>query len=134
MTRLAKEIPLTHQVLRLEKTNSSSPKDLLVIHTESHIEVLRPEDILYVHAHSNYSVFHFEDGSQFLVSKTLGSFVPFLSKHHFIRVHRSYLVNIYAIRRITRAGGMEIELDRGQKIPVSRRQRKDLLKKFQPTC
>ena len=54
------------------------------------------DDILYVDSIKDYVRIHFSDTS-LLVKTTLTSFQGLLPKDQFIRVHRSYLVNIHVI-------------------------------------
>ena len=130
----AKKIPLSTHLLYHGAGKIMPDNTELVLHTEYHIEILKPELIHYVQAHSNYSTFYLSDGNRIVVSKTLGSFVNFLSKFGFIRCHRSFLVNTKSIRRIVRSKSMVLILSQDSKIPVSRRHRKPLLDLFQPTC
>jgi two-component system LytT family response regulator len=130
----AKQIPLSTHLFQRSGYESSLNKKELVLHTESHIEILKPELILFVQAHSNYSTFYLSDGKRIVVSKTLGSFVSFLSKFDFIRCHQSFLVNTKSIRRIVKSKSMVLILSQKSEIPVSRRHRKQILELFQPTC
>lgn len=130
----AKQIPLSNHLHYRGNSLSTPTRRGLVLHTESHIEVLLPELILFVKAQSNYSIFHLSNGRKIVASKTLGSFYNYLTQFHFIRCHQSYLVNPQFIRRISRCKSMVLILDQGSEIPVSRRHRKLILNMFLPSC
>lgn len=63
--------------------NSSKNKRMLV----------QLDDILYCKADNNYSIIYLKDAN-YLMSKTLRDVESRLSERFFIRVHRSYLVNV----------------------------------------
>jgi two-component system LytT family response regulator len=130
----AKQIPLSNHLHYRGNSLSTPTKRGLVLHTESHIEILLPELILFVEAQSNYSTFHLSSGRKVVASKTLGSFNNYLAQFQFIRCHQSYLVNPMFIRRISKCKSMALILDQGSEIPVSRRHRKQILDLFLPSC
>lgn len=51
-------------------------------------------DILYVEASGSYCIFHLQTGSKLTVSYTLTETMQHLSEDLFIRVHRSFIINI----------------------------------------
>jgi len=61
-----------------------------------------------------------------LISKTLKDVEEMLSRHHFIRVHKSHLVNIIYIRSFDKSSGGNLVLEDGSQVPVSRRKRDSL--------
>jgi two-component system LytT family response regulator len=130
----AKQIPLSTHLHYRGNTLPAPKKRRLVLHTESHIEILLPELILFVEAQSNYSIFHLSNGRKVVASKNLGSFENYLAQYQFIRCHQSYLVNPQFIRRISKLKSMVLILDQGNEIPVSRRHRKKVLDLFLPSC
>ena len=50
-------------------------------------------DILYVQAQGDYLSIQLED-KRFMVLQTLNNFLSLLPSHHFIRIHRSTIVNL----------------------------------------
>ncbi|MEM0995788.1 MAG: response regulator [Bacteroidota bacterium] len=79
---------------------------------------LRYRDILFAEAMDNYTRLHTEKG-KFVLSQTLKSVVERLSEHGFLRVHRSYLVNLAQVDLIAprhlRIGAAEIPLSEAQR-------------------
>lgn len=76
----------------------------------------REEKILYIEAFSHSSMFCTGDGD-FSVPLGLGEVCRRLSRDKFVRVHRSYAVNLQAVRGLRR---YELSLDGGRCVPVSR--------------
>jgi DNA-binding LytR/AlgR family response regulator len=62
---------------------------------------------------------------------TLGSLEQRLGRWGFVRAHRSELVNLHFVRALHRTGqGDELELEDGQRVPVSRRRASELSRRL----
>jgi two-component system LytT family response regulator len=102
----------------------------LAIHTAESISLVSINLISHVVGEDNYSNFFFHDKSSLLSSKTLKFFETQLVHFGFIRVHKSYLVNmVYVDKIITRDGG-QLLLKSGQLIPFVRERKSELLDWF----
>jgi two-component system, LytTR family, response regulator len=86
--------------------------------------------ILYAESDSNYTRFVLAGGETYLVSKTLGDVQELLESRNFLRVHRTYIVNLDHIRRLVKGEGTYLILSNGANIPVSRQQKERLLERF----
>jgi two-component system, LytTR family, response regulator len=73
---------------------------------------------------ANYTLFHLQNGKKKLYSRTLGYFEELLSKDHFIRVHRGYLVNLSCIIHYDKEGS-KLYLENNLKVSISRRRKRD---------
>lgn len=82
------------------------------------------EQIIYCKADGNYSSIHFTWGI-ILVTKTLKQIETSLPKNNFIRIHKSYLVNISTIITIKCD---TIVLDSDIELPISRRRKPGVVK------
>lgn len=101
----------------------------LTIPMQNGFEVLQMEDILYCQAEDNYTRIYMQDTRK-LVSKTLKYFEDILSGNGFARVHKSYLVNVNAIKEYHKGKGGSVVLSNGKQILVSPSRKKDLLAYF----
>ncbi|MCC6762874.1 MAG: LytTR family transcriptional regulator [Chitinophagaceae bacterium] len=80
--------------------------------------------IVRVEARSNYSRIYFSHTSIALVlAITLQRIEEQLPATHFLRIHRSHLVNKAYIKQVTGGEAKVVELQTGEKIAVSRRKR-----------
>jgi two-component system, LytTR family, response regulator len=86
--------------------------------------------ILYAESDSNYTRFVLAGGETYLVSKTLGDVQELLESRNFLRVHRTYIVNLDHIKRLVKGEGTYLILSNGANIPVSRQQKERLLERF----
>jgi two-component system LytT family response regulator len=99
----------------------------MVIRSEGRIVFLRSEEVEWIEAAGNYIRLH--AGQRiYNVREKLGDFETSLSKHKFIRIHRSLIVNLDAIAEIQSCGGGEfiVVLRNGKELPLGRTYRESL--------
>jgi len=84
---------------------------------------------LYCQADDNYTKIFLNQGQK-LVSKTLKYFEESLSDQGFVRIHKSYLVNVNAIVRYKKGKGGSVQLNSGKELSVSASKKGVLLDYF----
>ena len=113
--------------------------DKIGIPNQNGLTFISINDIAMCKAEGNYTEIYFVDSStKEVVSKTLKEFEKLLKSYNFLRVHRSYLINLNNIKEYHRVNhtadtdgnGGCIVLINGLTVPVSRDRRKDLLSKY----
>lgn len=80
-----------------------------------------PQEVILLTAEINYTVIYFSDGQKTIVATSLKYLEERLRHCPFFRTHRSYIVNLNYIRKITSSSvflsnGQEIELARRRKV------------------
>ncbi|MFV0540824.1 MAG: LytR/AlgR family response regulator transcription factor [Aestuariibaculum sp.] len=123
----AKENTLQNQILK-PKTTVTAGK--ITIPQLDGFEVLNTADILYCKADDNYTEIHLNNSKKKIVSKTLKYFEDILTESHFVRTHKSYLVNINEITKYIKGKGGSVVLSNGQEIMVSASKKSVLLSYF----
>ncbi|MBA2250241.1 MAG: response regulator transcription factor [Chitinophagaceae bacterium] len=83
-------------------------------------------DIIYCESESNYTVLHLVNEPKFTVCRTLGEIEDILITSHFLRIHRSYLVNTKKIKEFIKGEGGYLIMENEIEIPVSRNKREQL--------
>ncbi len=104
-------------------------KGKITIPQQDGFEVLNIDDILYCQADDNYTKIYLNQGQK-LVSKTLKYFEDSLTTHGFVRIHKSYLVNITKITRYRKGKGGSVVLTSGKELAVSSSKKGILLDYF----
>ena len=89
-------------------------------------QVVEIPDIMYCEASSNYTNFHFTNRSVICASKPIHEYETLLADSNFVRVHKSYVVNLDHVKEYLRGEGGSVILTGGKEVEVSRR-RKELL-------
>ncbi|WP_428665763.1 LytR/AlgR family response regulator transcription factor [Runella sp.] len=88
-----------------------------------------PKRILFLRAQGNYTLFYLETGEQVLTTLPLRSYVPLLEWHGFVRIHKSYLVNLGYLQHCT-IDRISITFPNGKIVEIARRRRNKLIELF----
>lgn len=83
------------------------------------------KDILYCEASANYTNFYFNDERSVCTSKLLHEYEHLLADAGFIRIHKSFLINLLHVKEYFRGCGGTVILSNGKELEVARR-KKDL--------
>jgi len=111
---------------RIENRNAF-PTKYLSIRNREKLSLITIDDIDYIQGAGIYSEIHLHDGKTEIHDKTLGRLETILPSH-FIRTHKSYIVNIQRIDHFRSLGASkyEVALKNGEILPVSRARYKDI--------
>jgi two-component system LytT family response regulator len=90
------------------------------------VEFIAVKDIIYCKSEGSYTHFYLHE-RQILVSKNIGEFEDILSEHSFLRVHKTYLVNMIHVAAFLKIDGGTLQMSSGVKIPISRRRKENVL-------
>jgi DNA-binding LytR/AlgR family response regulator len=101
-------------------------KTYLLLDTAEGMKRIQNADILYLEA-SRHQTLVVAKGETMETSQAFGYFEDILPSAEFIKIHRSYLVNLAHIARIGKQG---IVLDDESTLPISRRRYKDVNQAF----
>lgn len=98
----------------------------LSISTTQGVFFYATSEIIYCEGVSNYTRFHLVNKPPMLVSKTLKEYEELLADHQFLRVHKSFLVNLSYVVKFAKDGCLW--LNNGKSIAVSRRKKEEIKK------
>ncbi|MEE3999751.1 LytTR family DNA-binding domain-containing protein [Tenacibaculum sp. FZY0031] len=101
----------------------------ITIPQQDGFEVVAVNEILFCKADDNYTEIYFENSKK-LVSKTLKYFEKALKDSSFVRVHKSFLVNVNEITKYKKGKGGSVVLSNGKEIMVSASKKANLLSYF----
>ncbi len=102
--------------------------DFIFVKSEKRLVRINLEDLLYVETTGDYSIFKLQNGQQFVVQSSLKNIGAKIQHPNFIKVHRSYIVNLNKIVDIEEN---TLVIDR-KVIPISRAHRAGLLERIMP--
>jgi two-component system, LytTR family, response regulator len=93
----------------------------IVVKTGNSIRILPLKEILYMEASDDYVSFYTE-GEKFVKTQTLKSLEKGLDGNQFVRIHRSYMVQVHFIHKIEpyEKEGHVVILKNGKSLPVSK--------------
>lgn len=107
-------------------SKTGSPQKMrLCIPSVRGFQVVELNDILFCEAAGSYTNFHFKNPPLVCSSRPVYEYEEMLADSGFIRIHKSYLVNLLHVREYIRGEGGMVRLSNNMEIEVSRR-KKDL--------
>jgi two-component system LytT family response regulator len=90
-------------------------------------QVVEINDIIYCEADSNYTNFHFTNRRAICASKPIHEYEAVLTDCNFVRIHKSFMVNLEHVKEYIRGEGGSIILSNGVEVEVSRRKKEMLM-------
>ncbi len=106
---------------------SGSQKMKLCIPSLKGFQVIEIQDIIYCEASGNYTNFHFSNHPLICASKPIHEYEELLADCNFVRIHKTFLVNLEHIKEYIRGEGGSVILSNTQEIEVSRRKKDTLM-------
>lgn len=126
-------------ILEIGKINNSSQTDTLfanqestkerklVLRTSQEIHIVNISEIVHCVSDNAYTTFRLNTGEKIVVSKGIGEYADLLAGFGFLRPHQSHLVNINYIKKLDKSDGGFLILKDKTQIPVSSRQKQQLI-------
>lgn len=112
----------------LENINSDNTSfTKIALPTQSGYELIKLNNIIYCQSESNYCRVFLVDGVEILVAKTLKYIEELLSSELFIRIHKSFLVNLNFVIKYHKGDELKITLTNKKQLPVSVRKKEKFL-------
>ena len=110
--------------------NAGNPSEMrLCLPTLKGFIVLRLEEIIYCEAERSYTIFHITGGKTVTVSRPLFDYDNLLKDTSFLRIHKSFLINLHHVREYQRGEGGVVIMSDNAEIEVSRRKKDQFLLK-----
>ena len=107
---------------QLQKPAKPKSRQFVLRDTDGHTHVLRERDVTFLESRHQYTVVHQHRDQYFVVRRPLTSVLEGMPDC-FVRIHRSYAVNVTFVRQISRR---EVLLADGTSIPVPERRAKQV--------
>lgn len=99
----------------------------LVLKTIDSLHIINIGDILFCQNDNSYTTFFMGENESIVVSKGIKEYAELLKEYGFFRPHQSYLVNLNHVKKIDKSDGGFIIMKNKKEIPVSIRQKKQLI-------
>lgn len=105
----------------INKVSVTEKTGRIVVKTGTKIQVISVEEIQYLEAQDDYVMLYTADG-KYLKQQTMKHYETALDNKEFVRIHRSYIVNIQEVTRIEpyEKDSYQVVLKNGNKLPVSK--------------
>jgi len=93
-------------------------------------QVVELDDILFAEATGNYTNFYFSNQPFICTSKPIHEYEELLNDSGFVRIHKSYLVNLLHVKEYLKGEGGSVILTNGKEVEVARRKKEIFLSKM----
>jgi two-component system, LytTR family, response regulator len=97
--------------------------DNLCIPTNRGFQILKLNEIICCEANNTYTIFYLLDNQQILSTKPLADYDFVLNDSGFVRVHKSWLINMHHVKEYRRGEGGTVLLTNNKSVDVSRRKK-----------
>ncbi len=88
----------------LENIKSDFPSKL-AMNISTGVEYIDVNNIIYIEGDGRYSKIFVKGGKEYLEAKIISYFEEILNEHIFLRIHKSYLINLYYVKSYKKAKG-----------------------------
>ncbi|HNW52164.1 MAG TPA: LytTR family DNA-binding domain-containing protein [Prolixibacteraceae bacterium] len=106
---------------------SQKSKQRLALPTLEGLEFINMDEIVYCESDSNYTTFHLNYNRKLMVSKTMKEYEELFPEETFMRIHKSYIVNLLFVSKYLKGDGGDVVLSDGTLLPVARLRKERLL-------
>jgi two-component system, LytTR family, response regulator len=108
-----------------------APQEMkLCIHSLKGFQVVDLKDVLFCEASGSYTNFYFVGKHTLCTAKTILEYEALLQDAGFVRIHKSFLVNLLHVKEYLRGEGGSVILSNGKELEVSRRKKDIFLSKM----
>jgi two-component system, LytTR family, response regulator len=109
---------------------AGSPLEMrLCLPTLKGFTIVKLEEIVYCEAQRSYTIFHLVNNKTIMISKPLFDYECLLAGTTFLRIHKSFLINLLHIKEYVRGEGGTVIMSNNMEIEVSRRKKELFLSK-----
>lgn len=92
--------------------------------------LVESKDILYCASDGNYSTIFLQDGNKYVACRKLKEMEALLPEESFVRIHHTFIVSLFHVKKYHKGDGGQVELSNGLKLGVSRRKKQDFLNRL----
>ena len=130
--RIQVPIPQQLEILMQKLKQPTAPINKIALPTMEGLQMIPVDIIISCESDDNYTILKTKSNKKVLVTRSLKDMEEILEQHSFIRVHRSFLVNLNEIEKYIKGDGGYLVMSDGTSIDVARNKKETLLKKLLP--
>jgi DNA-binding LytR/AlgR family response regulator len=105
---------------------TANPRAFVYLKVDKRMQKVFVNEILYIESWKDYVKLFLKDDKTILVKQSISSMENLLSEHHFVRVHRSYIVSI---DKISGYNGLLLQVNK-KDVPIGRLYKQAVMEKL----
>lgn len=108
--------------------------ETIMLQSAREVHFIPVSQIVRVLAENNYSVFMLANGRKITIAKTLGDFEGMLPLPHFYRIHKSHIINLNYLVKVSKGEEFTVQMTDGASLDVAFRRKADFLRCMSERC
>ena len=113
-----------------ENINSSEDIRKISLPDSQGFKVKDIADIIYIEADNNYTRFYFRYSEKMIVAKPMKDFEDILNPEHFVRIHKSTIINLHYLKDYSNKGRLSVTMNDQTELSISRRRSSEFLERI----
>jgi two-component system, LytTR family, response regulator len=105
------------------QTNQSQQEMQLCVPGIKGFQIIKIRDIIYCEAENTYTKIFLQDNQKLLASRPLIDYEMLLQDASFVRIHKSYLINMQHLKEYLKGEGGSVLMTNGKELEISRRKK-----------
>ncbi len=105
-------------VLEHNLQQQQKPQRVVLKASDKYI-VINQDDIIHLEADNSYTIVNIFGGDSIVVSQSLKYFEELLDSAQFLRIHRSYIVNMFRVKCYIKADGGSVVMENSKSLPLA---------------
>ena len=130
INRMAAPLPGQLKIILDRLQHPSTAANKIALPTMEGLQMIQVDTIITCEADDNYTTLLLKSNKKIVISSTLKVIEELLEDYSFLRVHRSFVVNLDEVEKYVKADGGYLVMSDGSQIYVSRNKKEELLKKL----
>jgi two-component system, LytTR family, response regulator len=130
--KISKSEPAFHTKVILENIHAAGAQQKkIVLPLLDGFEVVKLENIIACEANDNFTHFYFNQRPKMMICRNLKFYEELLEESGFLRVHKSFVVNLEHVVKYTRGKGGQLTMSDGMEVMVSPQKKDVLMERFE---
>lgn len=115
--------------LQLLKSNQHGIKKIAITSHDG-FEIIDTDTIILLEADGSYTKFYLKNNIELLTSNGIGEYEEQLGHESFMRIHKSFIININEVKKYIKTDGGSVIMSNGKEAFVSKRKKDDFMMLF----
>lgn len=112
----------------------SRPPRKIAVPSRNGLSYYNIDDIVYIEADGSYAIIHFLEAKPVTISRKVKDFESSLADSGFLRVHKSFVVNMNHISQLHREDSGYLVMSNQAKVPISPKDKEQVLERIRQFC
>lgn len=128
--RTLEQLRVLTGLLNQSKNLKSNQEHKIALPTSDGLIYLEMSEVVRIKANGQYCEFFVQDRAPLFICKNIGHYEESLEDYHFMRVHRSDIINLHFVTEYIRNDGGFVRMKDGSRVDISNNKKEELLERL----